>query len=171
MVTLRGLNPPHLLLASSNPMKMIQNLDHILEQQELAKLTAELNRNVGLLFALGQTHFDFAAAISNQFWRQKISRLYYAVYNVRRSVALKHSGAFSTDNSDHKNVEQLPDSFTNRDSHIINLRNLREDRNLADYNHFATVTDLVISPDNALAFATQFIADSKTFLVALGVEL
>ena len=102
-------------------MKMIQNLNHLLEQQELAKLTAELDRNVVALFELGQDHFSFASKLANQDWRQKTSRLYYAVYNARRAISLKHSGAFSTDSSDHKNVDQLPDSVPNRESHISKL--------------------------------------------------
>jgi hypothetical protein len=57
-----GLNPPHLLLASPNPMRMISNLNHLLTTQELAKLTAELDRNVILLFELGRSHFTFAAS-------------------------------------------------------------------------------------------------------------
>lgn len=166
---MKGLSPPHLLLASSNALKMIQNLNHLLAQQELAKLTAELNRNVDALFALGVIHFTFASSLNNNDWRQKISRLYYAAYNIRRAVALKHSGAFSTDSSDHKNVDQLPDGMNNRESHINNLRNLREDRNLSDYSHLAIASDLVIAPDDALNFVTQFIADCRHFLLQNGL--
>lgn len=166
---MKGLSSPHLLLASSNPLKMIQNLNHLLAQQELAKLVVELDRNVIALFALGTIHFNFASGLDNRDWRQKISRCYYAAYNIRRAVALKHSGAFTTDSSDHKNVDQLPDGLSNRESHISNLRNLREDRNLADYSHLAVVSDLVIAPDDALTFATQFIADCRHFLVQTGV--
>ena len=152
-------------------MKMIQNLNHLLERQELAKLIAELDRNVVALFELGLAHFNFASALSIDDWRQKISRLYYAVYNVRRAVALKHSGVFSTDSSDHKNVDQLPDGMSNRESHINNLRDLREDRNLADYSHLAVMSDLVIAPDGALTFATQFIADCRQFLIQNGLTV
>jgi len=167
----KGLSPPHLLLASSNPIKMIQNLNHLLDQQELAKLTAELDRNVVALFSLGLTHFEFASTVSEKYWRQRISRLYYAVYNVRRAVALKNSGAFSTDSSDHKNVDQLPNNISNRESHINNLRNLREDRNLADYSHLAVKTDLIITPDEAGEFASQFIADCRQFLLDNGLAI
>ncbi len=167
----RGLSSPHLLLASSNPMKMIQNLNHLLAQQEIDKLTAELDRNVTALYALGQSHFTFASNLPNSEWRQIISRLYYGVYNVRRAVTLKHSGAFSTDSSDHKNIDQLPAGILHREAHISNLRNLREDRNLADYSHLAAVTDLVMSPADALMFSQQFIADSQNFLLQEGVAV
>ena len=96
---MKGLSPPHLLLAASNPLKMIQNLNHLLNVQEIAKLTVELDKNVAALFGLGHSHFTFACTINNNDWRQKISRLYYAAYNVRRAVVLKHSGTFSTDSS------------------------------------------------------------------------
>lgn len=168
---IKGLSPPHLLLASSNPMKMIQNLNHLLSKKELSKITAELDRNAVALFSLGLSHFDFASTLSNNDWRQKISRLYYAVYNIRRAVVLKHSGAFSTDSSDHKNVDQLPDGISNRESHINKLRDLREDRNLADYSHLAIAGDLVISPDDAFTFATQFIDDCRQFLIQIGLDI
>lgn len=166
---MKGLSSPHLLLAASNPLKMIQNLNHLLTGHELAKLTAELDRNVTALFMLGEGHYNFAATINNVDWRQKISRLYYAVYNVRRAVVLKHSGAFSTDSSDHKNVDQLPDSVANRQAHIVNLRDLREDRNLADYSHHAVISDLVISPNDALIFATAFLTDCRQFFLQHGL--
>jgi hypothetical protein len=168
---LKGLNTPHLLLASSNPMRMIQNLNHLLAQQELAKLLAELDRNVVDLFKLGVSHYNFAAPLPDSEWRQKISRLYYGAYNVRRAVTLKYNGLFSTDASDHQKFDQLPDALLNKQSHMANLSTLRDDRNLADYNHSAAVSDLVINPSDALAFATLFIADSKSYLAQQGVTI
>lgn len=160
----RGLSRPHILLASANVMEMIGNLDSLLTQAEVNKLVNEINRNVRDLFLLGQSHFDFASRLTDDDWRQKISRLYYGVYNVRRAVVLKFNGTFSTDSSDHQRVNQLPDGLANRESHIDNLKALREDRNLADYSHLATIGDLVIAPGDALAFAALFIGDSREFL-------
>lgn len=167
----KGLSSPHLLLASSNPLKLIQNLNHLLTGPELAKLTAELDRNATALFALGKNHYDFATPLTNADWRQKISRLYYAVYNVRRAVVLKHSGGFSTDSSDHNNISALPDGLSNRESHINNLRSLREDRNLADYSHSSVLANLVIAPPDAQAFATQFLTDCRQYLIQNGLVL
>lgn len=161
---MKGFSSPHLLLASANPLKMIQNLNHLLQPAELAKLTAELDKNAKELFALGESHLAFAAPLPDAAWRQKISRLYYAVYNVRRSVVLRDSGRFSTDSTDHNNVDQLPDGINNRESHVGRLRSLREDRNLADYSHQAVITDLVVSPADALAFANSFVSDCRSFL-------
>ena len=167
----KGLSSPHLLLAAANPLKLIHNLSHLLTQDELSKLTTDLNLNVSALFALGLNHFNFASTLSDTDWRQKISRLYYGVYNVRRAVALKHDGAFSTDSTDHKNIEQLPRGLNNRESHLNNLRDLREDRNLADYSHSAIVTNLVITPDQASDFASQFIADCRQYLNQNGLAI
>lgn len=169
---MKGLNSPHLFLASGNTLKMIQNLNHILTAREIAKISAELDANIVALFALGLEHFYFASSLDNNTeWRQKISRLYYAVYNFRRAIVLKFNGVYSTDSSDHKNIEQLPNSMPNRESHINNLRNLREDRNLADYSHLGTKLDLVIAPDEALVFATQFLEDCKAYFLANGIVI
>jgi uncharacterized protein (UPF0332 family) len=167
----RGLSPPNILLAATNPLQMIQNLKHLLEEEEIAKLTADIDRNVTLLFTLGRDHITFAIGIENKHWRQKISRLYYAVYNFRRALMLKHSGHFSTDSSDHKSVNELPNQIDNRESHIVSLKNLREDRNLSDYSHLAKQADLVISPDDALTFAKQFEVDCRKYLTDRGVRL
>lgn len=161
---MKGFSSPHLLLASANPLKMIQNLNHLLQPAELAKLTAELDKNTKGLFILGESHLAFATPLPDADWRQKISRLYYAVYNVRRAVVLRASGQFSTDSTDHNNVNQLPDGINNRESHLGKLRSLREDRNLADYSHQAVITDLVSSPADALAFANSFFFDCRSFL-------
>jgi hypothetical protein len=101
---MKGLNPPHLLLASSNPLKMIQNLNHILTAREIGKIAAELDNNAIALFNLGLDHFNFASRLDDRDWRQKISRLYYAVYNLRRAIVLKYNGNYSTDSSDHKTI-------------------------------------------------------------------
>ncbi|MGE8449815.1 MAG: hypothetical protein ACN6OP_04145 [Pseudomonadales bacterium] len=163
---MKGFSSPHLLLAATNPLKMIQNLNHLLQPAELAKLTTELDKNAKELFALGESHLMFAAPLPDTAWRQKISRLYYAVYNFRRSVVLRDSGRFSTESSDHNNVEQLPEGVEHRESHVLKLRSLREDRNLADYSHQAVITDLVISPADALVFANTFHSDCRSFLLS-----
>lgn len=168
---MRGPNPPHLLLASSNSMRMIQNLSHILDIGEISKITAEVDRNVVALFALGEYHFAFASSLGDHDWRQKVSRLYYAVYNVRRAVVLKSDGRYSTDSSDHQNVNILPDDIQSRETYAKKLKDLREDRNLADYSHLATVSDLVLEPGDALELASQFINDCRAFLRNQAVAL
>jgi hypothetical protein len=75
-------------------MKMIENLSHLLAQKEIAKLIAELDSNVAALFSLGLSHYDFGSNLANIHWRQKLSRLYYGVYNIRRAVVLKTAVVF-----------------------------------------------------------------------------
>jgi len=168
---MKGLNSPHLLLASANPIKMIKNLSHILNEDELNKITAEVDKNTVALFELGLIHYRFSSKLSDHDWRQKISRLYYGVYNVRRAVVLKNSGVYSTDSSDHKTVDHLPEQLNNRNSYIARLRDLREDRNLADYSHLAEMEDLIIPPSEALKFASAFISDCREFLIQHGLVL
>lgn len=167
----KGLNTPHILLASSNPSKMLTNLAHILNEAELKKLRAEVDNNVIALFRLGYEHFIFARALPDKNWRQKVSRCYYGAYNVRRAVALNHNGSFSTDSSDHKNVDQIPAEVSNSESHKIGLRDLREDRNLADYSHMATQSDLVKTVLQITEFTEQFVADCKTHLETKGITI
>lgn len=150
---------------------MIQNLSHVLAENEISKLKAELDRNVVGLFELGKHHYDFALNLGNHNWRQTISRLYYGVYNIRRAVVLKHNGGFSMDSSDHKNIDKLPDDLESRETFSSNLRALREDRNLADYSHLSAVTDLILSPEEALEFSSLFIESCKQFLLNKGLSL
>jgi hypothetical protein len=48
----------------------------------------------------------------------KISRFYYAGYNIRRAVILQFNGSFTTDSSDHKNVNPLPTPAATSNSSI-----------------------------------------------------
>lgn len=166
-----SLKEPHLFNAGSNPMKVIRNLAGILSAAELAKLQQEIVANVVGLFRLGESHFTFAQGVPTAQWRQKISRLYYGAYNVRRAVALKHDGSFATDVSDHKNVDSIPDRLANAGIYRIKLLNLRDDRNLADYNHLAIEADLLISQVDCEALVGDFIRDAKAYLNTEGVSL
>lgn len=167
----KGLKEPHVLLASSNPEKLIRNLIGILEQSALDKIRAEIDLNVKLLFQLGETHFRFATSINKSEWRQRISRLYYASYNVRRALILKYNGSYSTDIEDHKKIDDLPDEMNNASTYKSKLKNMREDRNLADYSHTADVADLLIPIDESEDLVREFIKDSKDYLNKYGVAL
>jgi hypothetical protein len=167
----KGLKEPHLFNAASNPLKIIRNLAGILLATELDKIRAEVDVNVVGLFRLGQMHYAFARSVAATEWRQRISRLYYGAYNVRRAVALKYDGTFSTDSSDHQNVDRLPDAVNNAATYRVKLKNLREDRNLADYNHLAQVADLLISPSDYEIMVTDFIEDATRYLTSQGVTL
>lgn len=166
-----SLKEPHLFNAGSNPMRVIRNLSGILSEQELDKIRHEIVVNVIGLFRLGEAHFTFAQGIQSTYWRQRVSRLYYSAYNVRRAIALKHDGTFSTDSSDHKNVDVIPDSLSNAATYKARLLNLREDRNLADYNHLAVEADLLISVGDYESFAADFLRDARAYLVSRSVAL
>ena len=150
---------------------MIKNLKGVLEDVALAKIQIEIDTNVQALLNLGESHYNFAKTIDNTEWRQKISRLYYAAYNVRRAVSLRHDGSFSTDTSDHANVEKVPDDFEDYAIYRSKLKNLRDDRNLADYSHLAKDSDLLINVVDAEVLVGNYIQHAKNFLSQLGMKL
>src|SRR4051812_41081540 len=102
------LKEPSILLAASNCQRLLRNVEYVLDAAAIKVLQREIDRNVVSLFQLGDGHLRFAKTIPAVEWRQKISRLYYAAYNVRRAVALHFGGHYSTDSTDHKNVGELP---------------------------------------------------------------
>lgn len=169
MVT--GIKEPHLFNAGSNPLKVIRNLEGIISAQEIQKIRDELISNVISLYRLGESHYSFATSISNQHWRQRISRLYYGAYNARRALMLRHDGSFSTDSSDHKNVFQMPNDLTDYGIYKVKLVNLREDRNLADYNHLANEGDLLAPAQEYSELVGKFLIHVKTYLIERGVDL
>lgn len=166
-----ALKEPHLFNAGSNPMKVIRNLAGILSAAELDKIRQEIVANAVGLFRLGENHYTFACGLPPAHWRQRVSRFYYGAYNIRRAVALKHDGSFSTDSSDHKNVDSIPNALANASVYKSKLTNLRDDRNLADYNHLAIETDLLIPVADCEILVTEFLRDAKAYLIAEGVAL
>jgi hypothetical protein len=165
----KGLKEPHLFNAGSNPVKLIENLSYLFGGNELQILKNEISNNVVLLFNLGLGHLRFARIIARIEWRQRVSRLYYGGYNMRRAITLAHSGAFSTDSSDHKNVSQLPPELVSMEKHKQTLVTLREDRNLADYNHLAQESDLAMLVDDYQALVTEFHNDCQHYLRSKGI--
>jgi len=167
----KGLKEPHLFNAASNPLKIIKNLAGILAEVELDKIRREIDVNVVALYKLGESHFLFAKAISNTEWRQKISRLYYGAYNVRRAVSLKFDGTYSTDSSDHQKIDSIPDTFNNYAVYRNKLKSLRDDRNLADYNHLAKIEDLLLSVEESERLVTDLFSDAKNYFTSSGINL
>lgn len=165
------MRTPHLLRASGNVRKMKENLVNVVNRNALSAIQTEIDRNVVQLFALGRSHFDFAVRQNNRSWRQKVSRLYYAAYNVSRAVRLCEHGEFSTEVTDHKKVESLPDLFPNKNSYSNRLGILREDRNLCDYDHTSRIGDLVTSIPDATTLVTEFLRDARTYLRGKGITV
>lgn len=167
----KKLKPPHLLLASNNPYLLRANVLHLISKPSIRALDKEVERNIIALFKLGTYHFDFAKGLPSADWRQKISRMYYGAYNVKRAVDLKVDGHFSTESGDHKNIENLPDTFPKRSTYSNQLKALREDRNLCDYSHDSVEADLAIKVVDAETLVQDFISDVRIFLRALGVTV
>ena len=167
----KGLKEPHLLNAAANPHRLLRNLAGVLLGPELQKIQSEIDSNVLGLFRLGESHYRFAQAIVATEWRQRISRLYYAAYNCRRALALHYDGSFSTDSSDHQRVDDVPDGLSNVATYKVKLKNLRDDRNLGDYNHLARESDLLSTAAEYETVVGEFIRDVAAFLRARGLIL
>lgn len=165
------LKEPNILLASSNCQRLIRNVQHALDPAAVEALRQEVRDNVKQLFELGDHHFQFASSIPNTNWRQRVSRFYYAAYNIRRALALHHSGQFAMDVTDHKKIGDLPDDFPNRNTFATELEGLRDDRNLADYNHVATDSDLLKIPADVEALVTAFRTEASNYLTTRGITL
>lgn len=165
------MKSPHLLLASSNCRRLVENLRGVLDPAACALLEQEIDRNTVDLFHFGEQHYTFAKSVSRTHWRQKVSRLYYGAYNVRRAVQLHTEGVFKTDVSDHKNMDAFPSAFPNSSTYKNQLVVLRDDRNLADYAHDAVETDLVLTVADAEKLVSDFVADSRHFLTSRGLTI
>ena len=157
------MKAPH-LLNLGNARKVKQNLSGILPRRALAQIEQEIARNATRLYALGRHHYLFAMRQSSPNWRQKVSRLYYAAYNVSRAVRLQVSGDYSTDVKDHQKFDNLPDDFPARPRYANQLAVLREDRNTCDYDHTATAVDLALGTTESTMLVREFLDDAKSYL-------
>jgi hypothetical protein len=54
---------------------------------------------------------------------------------------------------------------------VTRLANLREDRNLCDYDHSAGRSDLVWGVDDSLDIVEKFLRDARRYLRARGVAM
>ena len=165
----KGLREPHLLLASSNPMGLMRNLKGLIDDAQIAQIDGSVSLECRRLYELASSHRSFADQIDPSEWRQKVSRFYYAAYNCRRAVLLRFDGSFSTDASDHQKVDQIPDVIANSATFSRRLKDLREDRNLADYSHTAVEADLLVSVADAQVIVSEFFEASKVYLADKGV--
>ena len=165
------MKSPHLLRASANVRKLKENLVTVVDSTAISAIEAEISANVAQLYALGRSQYYFAKRQSGRSWRQKVSRLYYAAYNVSRAIRLYVNGEYSIDSSDHKRIESLPDDFPNTNKYGNRLRVLRDDRNLCDYDHTAKPDDLVLGVNEAEELVQQFLKDAQSYLSQRGVSL
>lgn len=159
------------MLAAGNVRKLKTNLASVIDAAAIAAIESEICANAAQLYKLGKSQYLFARRLSNRYWRQKVSRLYYAAYNAGRAVRLCLNGEYSTDSSDHKKVDAIPADFPNNNTYANRLRTLREDRNLCDYDHSIGYRDLVINADDALVLVEEFLEDAESYLRAHGVPM
>ncbi|MBD3894646.1 hypothetical protein IEI94_02095 [Halomonas sp. ML-15] len=152
-----------------NARQMISVLTDVVSNESVDLLEKELERHVIALCELANDHILLASSVSAARWRQKVSRSYYCAYNTRRAVELYVSGVYNIDSSDHKNVHKLPDDFPEKETRVARLRDLREDRNSADYDHTVVEGSLLISSSESVSFAKDFLDDAKVYLEARGV--
>lgn len=153
-----------LYLLKKNPNAIKEGLSDILDQKSLDQIQIEIDKNVKELFRLGMNHYNFAKTIHSNNWRHKISRLYYAAYNISRSVRLHTVGVYSTDSEDHKRIGELPNDFPNQNRYIAGLVELRDDRNISDYDHTANIEDTKLGIDNACSLVEDFLNDADHYL-------
>ena len=165
------MKSPHLLRTGPNVRRMKENLVNVLDAVAINVIETEILANVAQLYALGRGHYLFAVRQRNRYWRQKVSRFYYAAYNVSRAVRLCVNGEYSTDSSDHKKIEELPNDFPNRNTYSNKLGVLRDDRNLCDYDHTAKIGELVLGIDDSQRLVEEFQLDARTYLRGRGVNL
>lgn len=170
---MKKLKSPHILLAVStnNVREMLKNIEYIIDEKAIEAIKGEIDKNVKELFNLGKEHFDFAKRSHKNDWRQRISRFYYGAYNVRRSIQLHYNGVYNTDISDHQKVGELPASFPNDDIYSCYIEDLRDDRNMADYDHTASEGDLLHTQDEYEQSVDDFIKDTYDFMKKRGVSL
>jgi uncharacterized protein (UPF0332 family) len=171
IVSRENMKSPHILLASSNCRKLRRNLEHLLDQQALAMIDREIAANVAGLFRLGESHYRFAKSIPKGEWRQQVSRYYYAAYHFSRCLRFFKDGTYSTDASDHKVIESLPQDFPTRQTYQNKLGMLRDDRNLADYDHGAVEADLIIPRSDVEAMLDKLYGETKDYLTSGGVTV
>lgn len=73
--------------------------------------------------------------------------------------------------NEHQRINQIPEILVGRSEYEVQLPNLREDRNLADYDHSATELDLILSPRDAEELVENLLRDVKAYLQACGATL
>lgn len=158
-------------LKAGNPNRIATVYTSFLLPSEIAKIREQSKTHTAAMYNLGLQHYRFAISLGRPHWRQKISRLYYASYNVSKSIRFNHDGNHSTDVKDHTKVGSLPNGFPNKSTYENELTTLREDRNSCDYDHIIKSKDLVKSTAEYVSIVTSFMRDAHDYLSNRGITL
>ena len=160
------MKSPHILLLNKNVAELKRELARVLSKKSIRALEAEVALNVVQLFTLGEQHLEFARTIPAAHWRQVVSRSYYGAYGVSKAVRLAVNGHYAQDVRDHERVSDLPDDFPDKNTYANQLRLLRDDRNLCDYDHTAVEADLARTAGDTLRLVTDFVLHARSYLRA-----
>lgn len=164
------MKTPH-LLNLGNPRKVKENLSGILDQAAIDRIESEIGTNAKALYRLGRQHYLFAFRQPSSNWRHRVSRLYYAAYNVSRAVRLFVLGAYSTEVKDHQKFNDLPGDFPSKDRYSNQLAVLRNDRNMCDYDHTCRASDLILGTAQSTCLVKDFLDSARSYLVIKGLKL
>ena len=156
---------------AGNPSKIASAYTSFLAPAEIQKIQDEAKKHSAAMYNLGLSHYKFAISLTSAHWRQRISRLYYASYNVSKAVRFDNDGNHSTDVKDHSKVGSLPAAFPNKATYENQLSTLRDDRNSCDYDHLIRAPELVKSTSEYSLLVTAFLRDAHDYLTGRGVQL
>lgn len=165
------MKSPHMLFIGTNPFKLHEHLGGVLDAANCQKILDAVQENAIQLYRLGEGHLEFAKKVQKAEWRQIVSRLYYAAYNMSRAVRYLSSGEYNRDSKDHKQVGELPSVFPNAAKYLNIFKSVRDDRNLADYDHTAEESELIVSVVDLLVLTAEFQKDVKDYFATKGVIL
>lgn len=125
-------------------------------------------------FRLGKKHLRIARLlmrVAPKNWRSVVSRAYYASYNASKAVRYLVNGSVRLDGEDHKHVGDLPDDFPERDSWSAFLTDLRDARNMSDYDPWPeTYRQLPKRPSELLDGARAFVQSAADYLKGRGMR-
>jgi hypothetical protein len=156
------------ILVAKNVRALERALRMFLDTTAQQAFAAEISKHVLELLALGKYHLEFAKLTNATHWRQQISRAYYGSYNCSRAIRLHYDGSYSIEVTDHDKISRLPPGFPNGAKYETELKVFRSERNTADYDHRAQVSDLIKPPTEWLNLADDFVRDSVAYLRSRG---
>ncbi len=160
--------------AAANVRRLHSNLANVLAQAALDSIESEINHNIAQLFALGGHTFcsPSAMGIVTGGKESQDSITGHTTFPVQ--VRLCVTGEYSTDPSDHKKIDNLPDDFPNKNTYANRLAILREDRNLCALRPFSEARRFAPwSVDDSAEIVESFLRDARKYLErpsALGYE-
>jgi uncharacterized protein (UPF0332 family) len=154
-------------------MKIVRNHGELcrgLRTLDLAAASSDVAdhaHHVGLCWLrLASEHLDDAkSALVSGRVRSTYSRSYYAAYNASKTIRYVVEGAVSLKGDDHNRAPDLPDDFPDVDRWAAAITNLYEHRLKADYDNWtSTRAELSLTPEETVALAEEFIANSLNYL-------